>query len=93
MGMALPLEVRLEEKRGVDFGLHDDGAGSGEPKVELLGPGAVEDSGGSEHGALDGEAKRSGGKIGWGDGSRHKDLCFTERERAVQGRCHHNPGL
>jgi hypothetical protein len=34
--------MRFEEERGVNLGLHQLRAGSGEPAVELLGPRAVE---------------------------------------------------
>ena len=52
VGMALPFEEGLEEEGGVDFGFHQDGARSGEPAVELFGPGAEERGGGRDHGAL-----------------------------------------
>jgi len=54
VGMALTFEVGLEEEGGVDFGFHQDGARSGEPAVELFGPGAEELGGGRDHSALAG---------------------------------------
>jgi hypothetical protein len=39
VGMALPFEVGLEEEGGVDFGFHQHAGRSGEPAVELFGPG------------------------------------------------------
>ena len=39
VGMALALEVGFEKESGVDFRLHHDRAGGGEPAVELFGPG------------------------------------------------------
>ena len=52
MGMALSLEMRLEKEGRVHFGFHQDGAGSGKPAVELLGPREVERGGRCENGPL-----------------------------------------
>jgi len=74
VGMALALKVGFEEEGGVDFGCHDDGAGGGEPAVELFGPGAVEDFRRGLHGAFAGYLEGSCGKIGRGDDDGHETL-------------------
>jgi hypothetical protein len=69
--IALAFEKRFEEERSVDFGLHDDGTWSGEPAVELLGPGEVESVRGSEHVALAVDMEGAGGEIRRRDDGGH----------------------
>jgi hypothetical protein len=59
MGMALPVEMRFEEKRDIHLSCHYEGARFGEPLIEVFRPGTINHAWGHAQRALNRELMRT----------------------------------